>query len=319
MDEQIKQRQSIKKAIAGLGAMLLLQEGLMLVVIIQYYALLLVASALMPAPVGGDADLLSPLFNRMDQDGLPMILAVIIAFIPILGYRGRTFFKHDLAAGGSKFGVRVFCIGLLFVLGLNTVFSPLLGLTEWLLNQFGLTAAPSRDVLAGSTTLSMFLYACLIGPVFEELLYRGAVLHSLERFGKRFAVGASALLFGMMHGNIIQIPMAVVVGLVLGYLALHYSVRLTIPIHMANNLISEALTAVPGSKLAALLDGTLTVFLCLLMAIFLYRRRRRLAEYLRIARRRPSGRIWRYFFTSIPIVLLLLSNIAAVLLGIERK
>lgn len=64
-----------------------------------------------------------------------------------------------------------------------------------------------------------FFAIAVIGPVFEELLYRGVILRRLCAVSKRFAIVLSALMFGCMHGNILQAILGFFVGLVLGYAA----------------------------------------------------------------------------------------------------
>ena len=46
---------------------------------------------------------------------------------------------------------------------------------------------------SGKSTLMMILYACILAPVTEELLYRGFLMQTLSRVGTRFAIVISAL------------------------------------------------------------------------------------------------------------------------------
>ena len=55
--------------------------------------------------------------------------------------------------------------------------------------------------------------------------------------GKKFAIFASAFLFGMFHGNIVQTPFAFALGLVLGYVTVEHSLIWAIVLHMINNLV----------------------------------------------------------------------------------
>ena len=84
---------------------------------------------------------------------------------------------------------------------------------------------------------AMFLYACVLGPVAEELLFRGIVLRTLAPFGRKLAIVVSALLFGLFHGNLLQMPYAFVLGLVLGYSALQYRLVWPILLHVGNNFL----------------------------------------------------------------------------------
>lgn len=64
-------------------------------------------------------------------------------------------------------------------------------------------------------TFLWYFYACLLGPVLEELLYRGVILQGLKTYNRRMAVFVSALIFGLMHQNYQQFILGFLVGLVL--------------------------------------------------------------------------------------------------------
>ena len=73
----------------------------------------------------------------------------------------------------------------------------------------------------------------------EEFLFRGAIMGNLIKYGKPFAIFTSAFLFGLVHGNLVQIPFAFLVGLVLGFLIIETdSIWTGVIIHFINNFIS---------------------------------------------------------------------------------
>ncbi len=79
----------------------------------------------------------------------------------------------------------------------------------------------------------------IVPAVTEEFLFRGVLLSSLRRYGDGFSVFITALLFGLMHGNLIQIPFAFIIGLVLGYATVYTNSMLpAILIHCFNNSFS---------------------------------------------------------------------------------
>ena len=156
-------------------------------------------------------------------------------------------------------------------------------------------------------SFSIFLYAGLGAPVAEEILFRGLVLRGLEPFGKKFAVFASALLFGLFHGNMTQGPFAFLVGLILGYVALEYDLTWAIVLHMFNNLIlSDTLYRLGQMLLGAWADllvwGTVLLF-SVAAVVVLVRRRRQIGGHLR--RERMDGLTVRAFFTAPGTVALL--------------
>ncbi len=89
--------------------------------------------------------------------------------------------------------------------------------------------------------LNLFTYAMLPALV-EELLYRGWLLGALRPCGERRALVLSALLFGLAHGNLTQLPFALLLGLLFGYLYLHTG-RLWpgMAVHFLNNALSVVL------------------------------------------------------------------------------
>lgn len=64
------------------------------------------------------------------------------------------------------------------------------------------------------------LLGCVIAPVTEELMFRKLLLDRLRPYGEKFAVVASALCFGLFHGNLNQVFYAFVIGLAFAYVAL---------------------------------------------------------------------------------------------------
>lgn len=93
--------------------------------------------------------------------------------------------------------------------------------------------------------LLYFLFFSVIAPLVEEMIFRGAVLQSLRRFGDGFAVFCSALLFGLYHGNFVQMVFAFIAGLVMAYVDLRTNSLLpSLFIHFANNFIASALDVV---------------------------------------------------------------------------
>ena len=72
----------------------------------------------------------------------------------------------------------------------------------------------------------------------EEIFYRKLVIDRLRRYGELFAVIASGILFGLIHGNFSQFFYAAMIGIVFGIVYLRTGrIRYTIGLHMAINLV----------------------------------------------------------------------------------
>lgn len=98
------------------------------------------------------------------------------------------------------------------------------------------TTTQSQSVFANV----LYVIATAVTPAFaEEFAFRGILMGTLRKYGNSFAIITSAIMFGAMHGNIIQIPFAFILGLVFGYIDCKAnSIIPSIIIHFINNFYS---------------------------------------------------------------------------------
>lgn len=66
--------------------------------------------------------------------------------------------------------------------------------------------------------IALVFSTAIVPGVCEEFALRCCTLGVLKKYGKGFAVFAVSIVFGLIHGNIIQFVFAFLVGLVLGYI-----------------------------------------------------------------------------------------------------
>lgn len=74
-----------------------------------------------------------------------------------------------------------------------------------------------QDPSSTLDVVMIFLGSSLIPPLVEEFALRGVLMQSLRKYGNLFAIVTSAFVFGVFHGNAVQIPFAFLCGLVIGY------------------------------------------------------------------------------------------------------
>mgnify|MGYP000323272126 FL=1 len=75
----------------------------------------------------------------------------------------------------------------------------------------------NQSFFAGTVVFEL-LGSCLVIPIAEELLFRGVVYKRLKLyFGVTPALIGSALIFGIMHVNLVQFLYAAVIGLLLAF------------------------------------------------------------------------------------------------------
>ncbi len=111
------------------------------------------------------------------------------------------------------------------------------------------------------------LTTAVVPAIVEELLFRKAILGALLPYGKTTAIIASAILFGLMHQNVLQIIYASVAGIFLGFIYVETRSYLCVfLIHFANNLFSviqqialQNLPSPANERVAILLEAVVLI------------------------------------------------------------
>ena len=108
----------------------------------------------------------------------------------------------------------------------------------------------------------------IVAPVSEELMIRGVIYNNLKKYiTPSFAILVQALLFGLMHMNIIQSTYAVIAGLILGYIYEKSNSLLVSSIFHISFNISNHLFSVP---LLSDLAGIPALMLVIGLILFIY-------------------------------------------------
>lgn len=139
-----------------------------------------------------------------------------------------------------------------------------------LLEGYGIdTAAPELDMPQSLFGAVLYVITLTVIPaVVEEFAFRGIILGSMKKYGTAYAIIASSVLFGLMHGNIVQIPFATALGMVMAYVAVASdSILPCIIIHFLNNLAGAAQTVAQSFGSEQL--GNLTVYAFFLVYLVL--------------------------------------------------
>lgn len=208
--------------------------------------------------------LFNPTTEQLNGNAWGYLAACIIGMLIMLLWKGVPFWKDKVLARGRAMEFKDFMILLMLTIGCQLAASVGAILLELLLSAIDLSAQASiESATSQPDTFSMFLYVGVFAPVFEELIFRGFIMQSLKPFGKKFAILGAAILFGLFHGNLFQSPYALLVGLVLGYAAMEYSIFWAMLLHMINNLVLGDMF----QRLDALIPGGIVVTLLGLIII----------------------------------------------------
>lgn len=150
----------------------------------------------------------------------------------------------------------------------------------YIINTHMLTAYAEKisKITEGGSFWGRAAFICLVGPVIEELLYRGVLFRVLKRFFPYiWACSVQAVIFGISHYNPIQSIYTFVLGLILGYVYYKYqTVIAPIFVHIGYNmggfLFPHLLTIYVISRIKNTMILLLITVSVLLIGIFLFRR-----------------------------------------------
>lgn len=106
--------------------------------------------------------------------------------------------------------------------------------------------------VATSPTVVTLLLMVIAAPIAEELIFRKLVIDRLLPYSEKLAVLASALFFGLVHGNFYQFFYALLVGLIFGYVYVKTgNVLHTILMHMLLNFTGSVVADFIGNNIMA--------------------------------------------------------------------
>ena len=133
-----------------------------------------------------------------------------------------------------------------------------------------------NDYGTASDPLSLFVmfFAIAVAPaIFEEFAFRCCALGALKKFGKGFAVFSVSIIFGLIHGNVIQFVFAFFVGLILAYITVQTdNVLIAMVIHGINNgrsVINDMVVAMANEDVANKVSSVLFIVFLVLGVISL--------------------------------------------------
>lgn len=300
---------------------------------ILFYNIIILAAILMDVLIKSihlmlkyrDEALLNEAFHRLELSlglyGTSSIVGIITGILFLALYFRRDKMKNRIFAAAGKMVPSVFFQAALVLLGAQFIFNLLSVGAESCLNAAGYTMMSQIESASqGSTSISMFLYASLLGPAAEEIVYRGFVMQSLRNCGKIYAIIVSSLIFGVMHANFIQGIFAFCVGTVLAYVTLEYSIYWAILLHVINNFVMgdlwTYLISIFSENVQAALNWGITIMLFAGGLIVLWRNRVKLRNYIK--ENMVSSKYYMYTFTSLWMILFLIIEFVLALDGIKK-
>lgn len=182
--------------------------------------------------------LLNGIFNDLIQVSYAVLVIILFGFIY------KKMFKKDNKFGffKSSSDPKITFAGMvLFVVAMQYICVYLMAalsiaFPEWLLTY---TTILKSAGIGSSMSILTSLYAIVLGPICEEILFRGITFSAgRQAFSGPVAIVIQAVLFGIYHRNMFQGCYAFVFGLGLGYVMYLYDdIAITILLHIAFNIL----------------------------------------------------------------------------------
>ncbi len=117
-----------------------------------------------------------------------------------------------------------------------------------------LSLNPLMEAVTGSNFVITLLYASLVAPIVEELIFRKLLLNKLRRFGDVPAILLTGFAFGLFHMNLSQFFYATVLGIIFAYVTIRTNtVKYSILLHIIINFIGTVVAPLAAGKNIVLL------------------------------------------------------------------
>jgi membrane protease YdiL (CAAX protease family) len=255
--------------------------------------------------------------SMLITNGVVYILGVGFGMIFAFCYYKSTSFEHKLTTVRSRMTFKKLLLVIACLLAMQFVYQIFITLVENLLNNIGYSLTGQLDAItASSTSVSMFLYISIIGPIAEEFIFRGLLLRKLEPYGKMFAIVFTSILFGLVHANFYQGILAAFTGIILGYVALEYSIFYSIALHILNNMLFGELLGRLNAAIYVWVSYGLFAISLLTALIFIVKKSGKIKNYIK--QNKPQKHTYSYAFSSAFFILFAAINIALSLLTIGK-
>lgn len=218
-----------------------------------------VLGLILPKVIYTDSETLNVILN-----GLVSALSLGITAIYIISNTKNKVEVKEIS-GKEKF-VYIFS-GIAIIAILQTVLSwiyPKIGLDYNIFNNLEDYVGTSKTFLS---KISYIVLMAIVPAIFEELLFRKAILDYSRKYGNGFAILFSAILFGLFHLNLNQGIFAFLVGILFGIIAVRTSnIKLTVLLHFFNNLYSAMQVILSGFVLEMFNNAVLAL---VIFAVFI--------------------------------------------------
>lgn len=194
--------------------------------VVIWYALATVLEGALYAAVGGKGE--APNWVTYVGSGVPLYLIAMPIAVVLMGKSTVIETRKFDMKPGLFFKLLLMCLPMMWA---GSVFGSMLSMV--------LSNGEATDRvadLAMQTNIWNVVFLVIVGPVFEEWLFRKQLIDHTRKYGEKTAILLSGLAFGLFHMNLFQFFYAFLLGLMFGYVYTRTSkLRYSTAMHMIIN------------------------------------------------------------------------------------
>ena len=200
--------------------------------VVVWYALATVLEGALYAAVGGKGE--APNWVTYVGSGVPLYLIAMPIAVMLMGKSTVIETRKFDMKPGLFFKLLLMCLPMMWA---GSVFGSMLSMV--------LSNGEATDRvadLAMQTNIWNVVFLVIVGPVFEEWLFRKQLIDHTRKYGEKTAILLSGLAFGLFHMNLFQFFYAFLLGLMFGYVYTRTSkLRYSTAMHMIINFTGGVL------------------------------------------------------------------------------
>ena len=194
--------------------------------VVVWYALATVLEGALYAAVGGKGE--APNWVTYVGSGVPLYLIAMPIAVMLMGKSTVIETRKFDMKPGLFFKLLLMCLPMMWA---GSVFGSMLSMV--------LSNGEATDRvadLAMQTNIWNVVFLVIVGPIFEEWLFRKQLIDHTRKYGEKTAILLSGLAFGLFHMNLFQFFYAFLLGLMFGYVYMRTSkLRYSTAMHMIIN------------------------------------------------------------------------------------
>lgn len=194
--------------------------------VVIWYALATVLEGALYAAVGGKGE--APNWVTYVGSGVPLYLIAMPIAVMLMGKSTVIETRKFNMKPGMFFKLLLMCLPMMWV-------GSMVGSMLSLALSDGEATNRVAD-LAMQTNIWNVVFLVILGPIFEEWMFRKQLIDHTRKYGEKTAILLSGLAFGLFHMNLFQFFYAFLLGVMFGYIYMRTSkLRYSTAMHMIIN------------------------------------------------------------------------------------